>query len=513
MQLGKLFYAMYKMKLLSPFSLYNLVAALLTCGVNVMALLRFAGKTYRNKVAFVDDYETVSYYELFLQAEALSIALHKSFQLTKGQKVGLLCRNHGSLVKSIFAVSRLGADIYLLNVEMSKDQLRNIFERQQFNLVIYDFELTSLLERANYKGTSIISCHDELPAINHLCGKSDDQLGKLPRTSMGKLILLTGGTTGKSKEVAHKPSLFNYLPPFLTLLTRVKLFNYKTGYIATPIFHGYGVAFMLLFIALGKKIVITKRFDATSACSLICEHQVEVVTVVPLMIRRMLKHNMEELTSLACIASGSAELTPNLVDEVFRKVGDVLYNLYGTSESGLNIIATPEDLKYSPKTLGKKINGVQVKLVDKNKKPVQEGVIGQFCMKNKWSMRNRSASWIETGDLGYQDKNGYYFLCGRADDMIVSAGINVYPFELEEVLLSHPNIEDVAVIGIQDEEFGQRLKAFVQLVKHTYLHEEELYGWLRPRIARYQVPKEIVFVESLPYTPLGKLDKKKLLTK
>ena len=125
-------------------------------------------------------------------------------------------------------------------------------------------------------------------------------------------------------------------------------------------------------------------------------------------------------------------------------------------------------------------------------------------------MRKRSRSWIETGDLGYRDEQGYYFLCGRVDDMVVSAGENVYPVELEQVLIQHSFVEDVAVFGVPDEMFGQRLKAVVQPVHHAALTEAELRDWLRPQVARYQMPTEIVFVDRISYTHLGKRDKKQL---
>jgi len=125
-------------------------------------------------------------------------------------------------------------------------------------------------------------------------------------------------------------------------------------------------------------------------------------------------------------------------------------------------------------------------------------------------MRNSNNSWIETGDLGYRDSKGYYFLSGRVDDMVVSAGENVYPVEIEQVLINHPQVEDVAVIGISDEVFGQRLKAFILPVKNASITKEELFDWLRYRVARFQLPKEIIFVNDMPYTSLGKLDKKHL---
>ncbi|MDQ0899012.1 MULTISPECIES: AMP-binding protein [unclassified Paenibacillus] len=508
MKAYKLIYVLYKIRLLSPLALFQLTSAIYKYGINLMALLNFSARTYGENVALVDEQETLTYKQLFAQSEGLSVVLRGRYHLARGKKAGFLCKNHASLVRAIFAVSLSGADLYLLNAEMSKGQLNNILERHHFDLLIYDEELSSLLEQTSYTKAKMLSYHDTFPAINNLLSASIYEKQKRHRTSSGKLVLLTGGTTGNAKEAAHKPSLFNYLDPFSGFLTRLKILNYHTAYIATPIYHGYGVAVLLLFCALGKKMVIHRGFDAEKACRLIREHQVDVVTVVPLMLHKMLKSNAEDLKSLSCIASGGAELNPKLAKETLRQLGDVLYNLYGTSEAGLNIIADPQDLIYSAHTIGRKIEGVRLVIVDDLKEEVEIGRVGQFCIKNKWSMRN--VAWIETGDLGYRDEKGYYFLCGRADSMIVSAGENVYPLEVEQVLLTHPGVEDAAVIGIRDEHFGQRLKAFVLLAPYNDTTREELFEWLRSRLARFQLPKEIIFVDHLPYTPLGKLDKKLL---
>ncbi|WP_391115802.1 AMP-binding protein [Psychrobacillus sp. L3] len=509
MRLVKLLHVLYKIKLFSPLVLYWFIIGIYKCGINTMLLLYIAERTYGNKIALVFEEETVSYKQLLLQSEKLSFILKEKFQLKSGQKVGFLCKNHSSLVKSIFAISRLGSDLYLLNAEMSKIQFNQLLNQHNFKLLVYDFELSSFLEETQYNNEKILSYHENLPAINNLLNSTIDGKYKLPKSSQSKIVLLTGGTTGKSKEVQHSPSLFNFLNPFLNLLTRLKLLHCHTAYIATPIYHGYGIAVLFSFIALGKTVIISKGFNAEEACRIIRVYDVEVITVVPLMIHKMLKNNPEDLKSLVCIASGGAELNPKLVGEVFSNLGDVLYNLYGTSEAGLNIIATPQDLKYSVYTIGKKIEGVRLKIMDNNKIKVHDGIIGQLCMKNKWSMTNKENLWIETGDLGYRDNNGYYFLRGRTDDMVVSAGENVYPIEIEQVLINHALVEDVAVIGIRDEKFGQRLLAFVQPV-NALLTKEELFVWLRPRVARFHLPKDIVFVDNIPYTPLGKIDKRLL---
>lgn len=506
----KLIYVLYKLKKLSPIGLYRVIYSLIKYGINMMALLGIAKKAYGCSTALVDDNETLSYSQLLHQSEKLSSVLQEKYGLKRHMKAAFLCNNHASLVKSIFAISLLGADIYLLNAGMSRDQFIKLRSTYHFELLIYDFELTCLIEQSNYEGNSLLSYHDSLPAVNNLVFTNIDEKRRLRRSSSGKLVILTGGTTGNPKEAAHKPSLFNYLNPFITMFKRLNLSDYNTAYIATPIYHGYGTAVLFLFMALGRKIVISGGFDANRACSLIVKHNVEVVTVVPLMIQKMLKTGAQDLKSLACIASGGAELNPNLAEEVLDKLGNVLYNLYGTSEAGLCMIAKPEDLRYSARTIGKPVDGLRLKVMDDTRKEVEIGKVGQFCVRNKWSMKKDSQSWIETGDLGYRDDKGYYFLCGRVDDMIVSAGENVYPFELEQILISHPKVDDAAVIGISDDIFGQRLKAFVLLSRGAQISEEELFEWLHSRGARYQMPKEIIFVDKLPYTSLGKLDKKQL---
>ena len=161
------------------------------------------------------------------------------------------------------------------------------------------------------------------------------------------------------------------------MVQRLKLVQYKNGYIATPLYHGYGIAILFLFITLGKKVVVSEKFHSEKACELIRKHQVEIITVVPLMIHKMLKENVADLRSLHCIASGGAVLSPNLVEEVKGTVGNVLYNLYGTSETGLNIIATPNDLTYSTRTIGKSIKGVKLKIVNPLQEKVEKTTIGQ----------------------------------------------------------------------------------------------------------------------------------------
>lgn len=509
-RLFKLIHVLHKIKWLSPAAVFRLISSLWTYGVNLMALLHVSAKTYGNKVALADEQETFTYQELFTEADLLSAVLRETWQLGKGKKAGLLCKNHVSCVKTIFAVSSTGADLVLLNPDMSANQLNDILEQYDVDLLVVDAQYAPLLAQTSYAKATLWCDHDTEPAINNVIEAGTQGNRKPQRASSGKLVLLTGGTTGVAKQAVHRPSLFHYLDPFADFLSRLQILRYERAYVATPLYHGYGLAVMLLFFAVGKKVVLQRGFDAEKACRLIREHQIEVVTVVPLMLHRMLKTGAKDLKSLRCIASGGAELSPKLVKQTERVLGQVLYNLYGTSETGLNMIATPRDLSRSADTIGKPVQGVNVTIADQHGKEVGVGQVGHFVIKSKGSFINRTGAWVRAGDLGYRDEDGFYYLCGRADSMIVSAGENVYPRDVERVLLMHPKVVDAAVIGIKDEQYGQQLQAYVQLETGADTTAAALMAWLRPRVARFQMPKAIVLVDHLPYTPLGKLDRKSI---
>lgn len=499
---------LYQVRLLTLPGLVGLLEAVLTTGVNLMALLRLAAKLHPHRLAVNGEREQLTYTQLWQQAEVLAVALHLDYGVRSHQKVAIICRSHGSAIKTLFAVSRLGAHVFLLNPEMSASQIMALEDRLNFDFLVYDEQLAPLFENAALKDKSLPAYHPNGNSIQRLVASSAPRKSPLRKAAAGNIVVLTGGTTGQPKSASRKPALFNYLPPFLALLTQAQLDRYPSLYIAPPICHGHGLAFLLIGVLLGVEMFFTERFEAGRACALIDAHKIQAVTVVPLMLQRMLKLDPGALASLRCIISGSALLSPALAQETLKRLGPILFNLYGTSEAGFSIIGTPEMISRKPEALGQPIPGVQTKIVNEAGLAVGEKVIGRLCLRSAWT--SGRDQWIETGDLAYQDAAGDIFLCGRADDMIVSGGENVYPLELENVLLQHPEIDTVAVVGIPDPEFGQRLKAVVIQKQGARLDQAALLAWLKPRVARYQMPALIDFRDELPYTSLGKLDKKSL---
>jgi acyl-CoA synthetase (AMP-forming)/AMP-acid ligase II len=499
---------LHRTRLLSIPGLFRLLEGVLTTGVNLMALLRVAARLHADRTAVVDEQERLTYPELWRQAERLAGALHKNHGIQPQHKVAIACRNHAAAIKAVFAFSRLGAHVILVNPDMSADQLLALEERSRFDFYVYDEGLAPVFASPSLNRKSLPAYHPTDASINGLASSPTKTRVRLKKVKTGNIVVMTGGTTGQPKAASRKPSILQFLPPFVALLTEVNLDNYRTVYIATPLYHGFGLAALFMGVILGAEMYLTRRFDAARSCALIGQHRIEVVTLVPLMLQRMLNRDAEALSSLRCIITGGAMLSPALARESLVRLGPTLFNLYGTSEGGFAIMARPDLLARKPESIGKPVRGARARIVNEADQEICEKAVGRLCVRSAWTTNRKN--WIETGDLAYRDAEGDIILCGRVDDMIVSGGENVYPIELENVLVQHPDVATVAVVGIADAEFGQRLKAVVATRKGSTLDRAALLDWLKPRVARHQMPAVVEFRDELPYTALGKLDRKAL---
>jgi len=444
------------------------------------------------------------YLKLFEDSSRLSVHLFKDFGMIHGSKVALMAENTIEAVISLFAISRTGANVYLLNPEMSKSQFDNLCEQRKFNVIICEEDLIELAQ-GQFADEQILP----LTKLNSVSVQSlihTETAARLEKRKAGNVVVLTGGTTGDFKSAGRKQSISDFLNPLVALIDQLDLHWFKSVYIPTPIYHGYGLAALTISILMGSEVHLTPKFNADEACKLIKDNEVEVITLVPLMLQRMLAEDVPSLDSVKRILSGGAALNPSLTETALDQLGPILYNLYGTTEAGFCVIGTPEHLAANPKTIGKTIKGVS-RRIDGSTEPNQ---VGELQIASKWIMGNAESRWIPTGDLAQIDEDGLIFLKGRTDNMIVSGGENVYPKELEDVLVQHEGIKTAAVIGVPDDEFGKRLKAFVVLKSNVNLSEEEIKVWLKSRVARYQMPKAIEFRTELPRTSIGKINKKQL---
>jgi acyl-CoA synthetase (AMP-forming)/AMP-acid ligase II len=293
--------------------------------------------------------------------------------------------------------------------------------------------------------------------------------------------------------------------------------------VCPPLFHLYGQIGLFAGLGLGSPIAIRRRFDAEATLEQIERTRAEVLLAVPTMLKRIMDlpdsvRERYDTSSLRMIVSGAAPLPPELATAVMDQFGEILYNGYASTEVGPGTLATPSDLRRAPGTVGKPAPGVKIKILDEEGLELPQGETGRIFVRNPMLFEGYTGGGtkqvidglMSTGDVGHFDEGGRLFVDGRDDDMILSGGENVFPQEVEELLAGHDAVADAAVFGVPDKDFGERLAAFVVLKPGASATEEELQAYVRERLARHKIPREIAFVEQLPRTSTGKLQRRKL---
>jgi fatty-acyl-CoA synthase len=283
-----------------------------------------------------------------------------------------------------------------------------------------------------------------------------------------------------------------------------------------------GFAYFNLALLLGAAVVARRRFDPAAVLADIARHRVEVVIAVPAMLRRLLDVPEParaglDLSSLRAVLTSGAPLGADLGTRFMAAFGPCLYNLYGSSEVGFGAMATPDDLLAAPGTVGYPPAGTEVRILGPDGRPLSAGQVGRVFVRAGLALAGPGAGgrevidgFLDTGDLGHLDAAGRLFVDGRADDMVISGGENVFPGEVEEALAGHPGVAEAAVVGVPDEEFGQRLRAFVVARPGAAVDADGLREYLKGRLARFKVPRDFVFVPRLPRNALGKVVRRDL---
>ena len=327
-------------------------------------------------------------------------------------------------------------------------------------------------------------------------------------------MILSSGTTGAPKGASRAPSPKAFVGPLVTLIEDLRLRAGEPILVAPPLFHGFGLAFLGIAQFLGSPVVLRRRFDAETALGDIERHAVATMVGVPVMLQRMLAaHAGEDLSSLRAVCSAAAPLPPHLATALLDAWGEKLFNLYGSTETGFAAIAGPADLRAAPGCVGRAPLGTTLELLDADRRPSRAGhiFVGSEMLFDGYTgggSKETVGALMNTGDVGHRDDGGRLFVDGREDDMIVSGGENVFPGEVEELLAAHAGVEDVAVIGVPDDEFGQRLKAFAVVLDGVTT--DELITHVKANLARYKVPREIELRGEIPRNPTGKVLKREL---
>lgn len=499
-------------QLLRGFQRYGLLG-----GAVVAGALR-----HGDRPVMIDERGELSYKELDERTNALANAW-REHGLKPGEGVAILARNHRGFLEAVFGAAKCGARIILLNTSFAGPQIREVAQREGTDLLVYDDEYADTLEgiddppHGRFRAWADEPGDDTLDALI----EGGDTSGPPKPEEWPKITILTSGTTGTPKGAPRsEPRSLSLIGG---LLSKVPFRAREVTELCVPMFHALGFMQAIVGVGLGSTLVVRRRFDPETTLDSLEEHKATAMVVVPVMLARMCDLGEDEIkrrdtSALRIIFVSGSALGADLAQRATNAFGPVVYNLYGSTEIAYATIATPEDLEDEPGTAGKVVRGSIVKLFDEDGKEVPAGESGRIFVGNFSQFEGYTGGGnkdmveglMASGDVGHFDSEGRLFVDGRDDEMIVSGGENVFPAEVEELLGAHESIREVAAIGVDDEKFGQRLKAFVVLNEGANLSEDDVKGYVKENLANYKVPREIVFLDELPRNPTGKVLKREL---
>jgi len=335
-------------------------------------------------------------------------------------------------------------------------------------------------------------------------------------------LIYTAGTTGRPKGVmlSHYALYVNAKNQFDTL----KLERDDTGLSSLPLCHAYSISSMNHSCLIGSKNVLLSSFDTEETFKAIEKCKVRIFTGVPTIYVFMLMSPESEkydLSSVKYWICGSAPLSVETANAFKEKFGATIIEGWGLTEAGANNSVNPIRGPCKVGSIGKPMEGTEMKIFDENDNELPRGqqgkivIRGHMVMKGYWNMPEETREalregWLHTGDIGYVDEDGYFFIAERKKDLIIRGGKNIYPREVEEVLMKHPEVQEVGVIGVPDEVYGEEVKAFVVLKPGQKATEEELIEFSREELPKYKAPKSIRFIDVMPKNIVGKILRKEL---
>jgi acyl-CoA synthetase (AMP-forming)/AMP-acid ligase II len=493
----------------------------------------FAGAAQRcpDRPALIDELGTLTWRQLDERINALAAALQG---LPSGQPkvIGIMCRNHRGFVESLVAANRIGSDLVLLNTSFAGPAMADVVNREGVDAAIYDEEFTATVDRAladKPGATRVVAWTDgehELTVQKLI----SDHIGQRPHRTdrKGKMILLTSGTTGTPKGAKQSGGGAG-IGTLKAILDRTPWRAEETVVIVAPMFHAWGFSQLIFAASMACTVVTRRKFDPEATLDLVDRHQATGLAVVPVMFDRIMELPAEirrrySGRSLRFAAASGSRMRPDVVIAFMDAFGDVIYNNYNATEAGMIATATPEDLRAAPDTAGRPAGGTEIRILDPEFNEMPTGEVGGIYVRNNTQFDGYTegstgkgkafhTGFMSSGDVGYLDEAGRLFVVGRDDEMIVSGGENVYPIEVEKTLATHPDVAEASVIGVDDEQYGQRLAAFVVLEPGAPTTADTLKQHVRENLANYKVPREITVLDELPRGSTGKILRAELQAK
>ncbi len=479
-----------------------------------------------DRVGLIDELGSLTFGEMDARSNSLARAL-RAQGVEEGDAVAIMCRNHRGFIDASIAAAKLGADSLYLNTAFAGPQLVEVLGRDRPKVLVHDEEFAELVGQAEvdvrilaWTDSDVVDGEvDGVPTLETLI-ESYDGVAVTPPQRHGRTVILTSGTTGTPKGAPRSEA---GIEAAVSLLGSIPLHYGWRTHIAAPLFHTWGFAHFALSMLLGSTMVLRRRFDPEGCLEVVEKEACESIVVIPVMLQRILalpqeKQDRYDLSRVKVVASSGSALPGDLALTWMDQFGDNLYSTYGSTEVAYAAIAGPADLRAEPGTAGRPPYATVVKILDSDGRQVPDGESGRIFVGNGLLFEGYTGGGhkevvdglMSSGDVGRLGPDGRLYIDGRDDEMIVSGGENVFPQEVEDCLARHEGVEEVAAIGVEDDDFGKRLRAFV-VRRDDSLSESDLKDWVKANLARYKVPREIWFLDELPRNATGKVLKRELV--
>ncbi|MBC6462028.1 AMP-binding protein [Actinomadura sp. HBU206391] len=488
--------------------------------------------------ALTDEWGTTTWREFDQRVNRL-IGVLRGLGLGVGDTIAIHSGNRREYFELMAAATHAGLHYAMVNWHWTAEELRYVL-MDSGAVVLFSEAAFADVATAGAEGVDLkarVALGGEIPGFTayeeFVAGGSPEEPAD---QTLGVTLIYTSGTTGRPKAVRRKLLAAGIPVATMKLITDVfaeilLIPAHGRTLLVGPVYHSAQWLWSYGLLVAGRSIVMRQVFDAAETLRLIDEHRITNVHLVPTQFVRLLR--LDERTragfdgsSLAAVWHGAAPCSRQVKRQMIEWWGPVVHEYYGSTESAVNTVVTAEEWLARPGTVGRPLPMTEVHVLLADGTPAAPGERGQLWFRytsgddveyhgdaDKTAAMHRDDGLFTTGDIGYFDAEGYLFLADRAIDMIISAGVNIYPAEIEGVLITHPAVGDVAVFGIPDEEFGEQVKAAVQLVDGATPSDglaEELVAHCRATLAGYKAPKSVDFVTEMPRTPTGKLYKRLL---
>ncbi|HIW95846.1 MAG TPA: AMP-binding protein [Candidatus Corynebacterium gallistercoris] len=513
----------------------KLAEGIVRYGFTAARQIWYAAEVAPERTALIDDMGERTFAEMREDIQLFARAL-MSTGFGKGSRIGVMARNSRAIIYPLTAKAFIGADIYLLNPASSPAQLKKTIEELGIEVIVIDEEFAGHLP-ADYPHAQVIIGHAEdlsnpvapnpawptfqqvIDTARELDQAGSEDLPTLPAVpTKGNIVIMSSGTSGTPKAVIHREPLFP--TPVIDLAYMIPWRPFQMLQLTASMFHSWGWANINILFAHRCTVVLRRVFDPVHAMEDVEKYKINGIITSPIFVKEQLKvaqkGNYDHSHVEFIVSSGNA-MHEDLIRGLNKQFGEVTVNFYGSTENSVCAVATKEELAKDPALAGRPVSGVRVKILDDEGNELPPNTPGRIYCRGIMTMRRYANErdkmkikhgLLEIGDRGYLDDRGNLYVLGRADDMIIVGGENVYPRSVEEVLAPMPGIKDLYARGVDDEQTFKRLA--VWLVREDSpegeaLTQESVQEWVRNELAEHSVPRDVVFMDRLPRNPTGKV--------